>query len=82
MRYIAEVNPNLSETCLGFIEENITPSMWSQDEDPVRQYLLIHTYDTIQDIVEGNRENLYGIYQSDLEELERLLDEDVDYIEF
>jgi hypothetical protein len=74
MRIIVEYNPSISKHAKRSVFSNITPSMSSNDEDS-------HQY-TIGLVVEAlEKENEEDLFKKDIELLNELIKEGVDYIE-
>lgn len=72
MRYTTEYNPQISDKCKKIIKNNIGSTFESSDS---YVYNLDYIYQWMQ-------ENKHSVKLSDLNELKRLVDEKVDYIEF
>lgn len=80
MKYTTEYQPNLTETCKTYIENNITPSIRGEDTDI---YSLEYVCEALKNQMDsGNEEVIFGIPSKDMEVLQNLINEKVDYIEF
>jgi hypothetical protein len=78
MKHIIEYQPNLTEECKTFIGNNIIPVYTAEDTDI---YSLDYVYEALSIALE-NEEKVSGISYKDIKELEKLMNEQVDYIEF
>jgi len=74
MRIVVEYEVNISQTAKDFIKKMCTPSMWCNDTE---QYCLEDLLDYIR-----QEEHEDKFEKEDLIELNRLMGEDVSYIEF
>ena len=72
MRYTTKYNPQISDKCKKIIKNNIGSTFESSDS---YVYNLDYIYQWMQEIK-------HSVKLSDLNELKRLVDEKVDYIEF
>jgi hypothetical protein len=80
MKHIIEYQPNLTEECKTFISNNINPVYTAEDTDI---YALDYVYEALsQEISENENAAIFGISLADIKELEKLINEQVDYIEF
>ena len=80
MKHIVEYNPVLSDECKTFISNNINPVYTAEDTDI---YALDYVYEALtQELHENDDEEIFGISLSDIKELDKLINEKVDYIEF
>ena len=80
MKYITEYQPNLTKTCMTYIENNITPSIRGEESNI---YALDYIFEELSHEIEKNgNEEIFGISFADIKELDKLLNEQVDYIEF
>jgi hypothetical protein len=80
MKYITEYQPNLTKTCMTYIENNITPSLRGEESNI---YTLDYVLEELsQEIDKNKNEEIFGISIADIKELNKLLNEQVDYIEF
>jgi hypothetical protein len=79
--YKIEANPNISETCKTYIINNLSATD-SSDEYSV--YALDYVLETLADeLSQNNGEDIFGISQKDLNEIENLLfKQKIDFIEF
>lgn len=80
MRYTTEYNPVISQECKTYISNNINPVYSSEDTD-------IYSLDYVCEVLklqmnEGNEEVIFNLPSKDMEVLQNLIDENVDYIEF
>lgn len=79
MKYITEFQPQLTESCLTFIANNLDPVFSNE----TNIYALDYVYGTLSDeIAKNENEEIFGISLADIKELGKLLREQVDYIEF
>jgi len=80
MRYTTEYHPAISQECMTYIGLHITPSMYN-DETSV--YALDYVYEELSQLVNDNdNETILGVSYADIEALDKLMNENVDYIEF
>jgi hypothetical protein len=80
MRYTTEYNPAISETCKTYIYNNLKPVHQNEDTSI---YSLNYVFEELSDLIAHNDgEEIFGITLKDIEVLEKLIDEIVDYIEF
>jgi hypothetical protein len=80
MRYTTEYNPALTQECKNYINSNINPIYSSEDTD-------IYSLDYVCEVLklqmnEGNEEVIFNLPSKDMEVLQNLINEKVDYIEF
>ncbi len=73
-RVIVEYAPNITKESRNIIDENVTFSMEAYDGSS-KQYELSSVFDRLND-------GTITVIESDLQELKKLLDEGVNYIEF
>lgn len=80
MKHIIEYQPQISKECQTFISNNINFVYSGEDTDI---YSLDYVYETLsEEIGQNNGEEIFGISLADMKELEKLISENVDYIEF
>jgi hypothetical protein len=80
MKYIIEYRPQISEECQTYISNNINPVYTAEDTDI---YSLNYVYEALsEELGENNNEEIFGISLLDMKKLEKLINEQVDYIEF
>lgn len=80
MKYITEYQPNLTKTCKTYIENNITPSFNAEETNV---YNLDYVCEVLKSKMnEGNEEVIFKLLSKDMEVLQSLVNEKVDYIEF
>jgi predicted transcriptional regulator len=80
MRYTNEYKPAISETCKTYIYNNIK-SVYQNEEGCI--YSLHYVYEELSDLIAQNDgEAILGITPLDIEVLNKLINENVDYIEF
>jgi hypothetical protein len=80
MKHIIEYQPNLTEECKTYIGNNINPVYTAEDTDI---YALDYVYEALsQELSENEDQEIFGISLADIKELEKLTNEQVDYIEF
>ena len=80
MKHIVEYNPVLSDECKTFIHNNINPVYTAEDTDI---YALDYVYEALsQELHENEDWDIFGISKADIKQLEKLISEQVDYIEF
>lgn len=80
MKYITEYQPNLTETCKTYIKNNITPSFSAEETN---MYNLDYVCEELKNQMDkGNQEVIFGLPSKDMEVLQNLINEQVDYIEF
>jgi hypothetical protein len=80
MRYTTEYNPEISETSKTYISKHITPSFQNEDSS-------IYSLDYVCEVLklqmnEGNEEVIFNLPSKDMEVLQNLTNEKVNYIEF
>jgi len=80
MRYTTEYNPEISQTCKTYISSNINPIYSSEDTNI---YSLNYVCEVLKlEMDEGNEEVIFNLPSKDMEVLQNLTNEKVDYIEF
>jgi hypothetical protein len=80
MRYTTEYNPEISQTCKTYISSNITP-VYSGEDTGI--YSLDYVCEVLKlEMEEGNEEVIFNLPSKDMEVLQNLTNEKVDYIEF
>lgn len=80
MRYTTEYNPALTQECKNYISSNINPIYSSEDTDI---YSLNYVCEVLKlEMNEGNEEVIFNLPSKDMEVLQNLTNEKVDYIEF
>jgi hypothetical protein len=80
MRYTTEYNPALTQECKNYISSNINPIYSSEDTDI---YSLNYVCEVLKlQMNEGNEEVIFNLPSKDMEVLQNLTNEKVDYIEF
>lgn len=80
MRYETEYNPAITETCKTYISNNIKPVYQNEDTSI---YALDYVYEELSDMIAQNDgEEIFGVSLKDIEVLDKLINELVDYIEF
>jgi hypothetical protein len=80
MKHIVEYQPNLTEECQTFISNYINPVYTGEDTDI---YSLDYVYEALsEELGQNEGEEFLGISLADMKELEKLINEQVDYIEF
>jgi hypothetical protein len=80
MRYTTEYNPALTQECKTYISSNINPVYSSEDTDI---YSLNYVCEVLKlQMNEGNEEVIFNLPSKDMEVLQNLINEKVDYIEF
>lgn len=80
MKHIIEYQPQISAECQTYISNNINFVFSGEDTDI---YSLNYVYEAIsEELSENNNEEIFGISYKDIKELEKLMNEQVDYIEF
>ena len=80
MRYETEYNPALTQECKNYISSNINPIYSSEDTDI---YSLNYVCEVLKlQMNEGNEEVIFNLPSKDMEVLQNLTNEKVDYIEF
>ncbi len=80
MRYETEYNPAITETCKTYISNNINPVYQNEDTSI---YALDYVYEELSQLVNDNdNETILGVSFADIEALDKLMNELVDYIEF
>ena len=80
MRYTTEYNPAISPECKNYISSNINPIYSSEDTDI---YSLNYVCEVLKlQMNEGNEEVIFNLPSKDMEVLQNLTNEKVDYIEF
>jgi hypothetical protein len=80
MKHIIEYQPNLTEECKTYISNNINPVYTGEDTDI---YSIEYVYEALnEELGLNNGEEIFGISLPDIKELDKLINEQVDYIEF
>lgn len=80
MRYTTEYNPAIIQECKTYISSNINPIYSSEDTDI---YSLNYVCEVLKlQMNEGNEEVIFNLPSKDMEVLQNLTNEKVDYIEF
>lgn len=80
MRYETQYNPNLTATCKTYIENNLKPSFESNDTNI---YDLEYILEELSFEIEQNEgKDIFGITNNDIEELEKLMTDQIEYVEF
>lgn len=80
MRFFIEFQPAISQECKTYIKTHLKP-IYNNEESSL--WDLLYIYETLdQEISLNNQEEIFGIKLKDIEELKKLVDEEVDYIEF
>jgi hypothetical protein len=80
MRYTTEYNPALTQECKNYISSNINPIYSSEDTDI---YSLNYVCEVLKlEMEEGNEEVIFNLPSKDMEVLQNLTNEKVNYIEF
>jgi len=80
MRYTTEYNPAITQECKNYISSNINPIYSSEDTDI---YSLNYVCEVLKlEMEEGNEEVIFNLPSKDMEVLQNLTNEKVDYIEF
>ena len=80
MKHIIKYQPNLTEECKTYISNNINFVFSGEDTDI---YALDYVYETLsEELGQNEGEEIFGISLADMKELEKLINEQVDYIEF
>jgi hypothetical protein len=76
MKHIIEYQPQISKECQTYISNNINPVYTGEDTDI---YYLDYVIESLQIAKE---EKIFDISVTDIKQLTKLLNEQVDYIEF
>ncbi len=76
MKHIIEYQPQISKECQTYISNNINPVYTGEDTDI---YYLDYVIESLQIAKE---EKIFDILVTDIKQLTKLLNEQVDYIEF
>jgi hypothetical protein len=80
MKHIIKYQPQISEECQRYICNKINFVYSGEDTDI---YSLNYVYEALsEELGENNNEEIFGISLADMKELEKLINEQVDYIEF
>jgi hypothetical protein len=80
MRYTTEYNPALTKECKTYIRNNIGATLESDDSGV---YSLDYVYEELSSEIDQNGgEEIFGISLADIELLNKLHEEKVNYIEF
>ena len=80
MKHIIEYQPQIRQECQTYISNNINFVYSGEDTDI---YSLSYVYEALSEVLsENNGEEIFGISLADMKELEKLINEQVDYIEF
>ena len=80
MRYTTEYNPALTQECKTYISSNINP-IYSNEDTNI--YSLNYVCEVLKlEMDEGNEEVIFNLPSKDMEVLQNLTNEKVDYIEF
>ena len=80
MKQIIEYRPQIRKECQTFISNNINPVYTGEDTDI---YALDYVYEALSmELSENEGEENFNISLADMKELEKLINEQVDYIEF
>jgi hypothetical protein len=80
MKYITEYQPQITKECQTYISNSITPS-FRNDETNV--YALDYVFEVLsEELANNDNEEIFGISLADIKELDKLMNEQVDYIEF
>jgi hypothetical protein len=80
MKHIIEYQPQVSRECQRYISNNINPVYTGEDTDI---YSLDYVCEALKEQMDrGNEEVIFGLPSKDMEVLQNLVNEKVDYIEF
>ena len=80
MKHIIEYRPQISLECQTYISNNINPVYNGEDTDI---YSLDYVCEALKNQMDnGNEEVIFGIPSKDMEVLQNLFNQTVDYIEF
>lgn len=80
MKHIIKYQPQISLECQTYISNNINFVYSGEDTDI---YSLDYVYEALsEELGQNNGEEIFGISLADMKELEKLISEQVDYIEF
>lgn len=80
MRYEIEYNPAITEECKTYISNNIKPVYQNEDTSI---YALDYVHEELTNEIALNEgQEIFGISLKDIEVLDQLMNEIVDYIEF
>jgi hypothetical protein len=80
MKHIIEYQPQISKECQTFISNNINFVFSGEDTDI---YSLEYVCEELKNQMDkGNEQVIFGLPSKDMEVLQNLINEQVDYIEF
>ena len=80
MKYTTEYQPQISKECQTYISNNITPSFGNEETSI---YALDYVFEFLsEELQNNNNQEIFGISLTDIKELDKLMNEQVDYIEF
>ena len=80
MKHIIKYQPQVSLECQRYISNNINPVYTGEDTDI---YSLDYVCEALKNQMDrGNEEVIFGLSSKDMEVLQNLVNEQVDYIEF
>jgi ribosomal protein S3AE len=78
MKYTIDYQPEISETCKTYINNNLTPT-FSNDYTSI--FNTLYVIDKLQEEIDHAGEEVFGIKNADINKLKRLEKQDIPYIE-
>jgi hypothetical protein len=80
MKYITEYQPKITKECQTYISNSITPSFGNEETNV---YALDYVFEILcEELGNNDNEEIFGISLPDIKELEKLINDQVNYIEF